>query len=295
MTRPARRPAMSAEAPRTDAPGLRPPCVLGLAAALCLIMALAACGPKAGSLKPGAPKAAAHELWQSFTVPSGEEVRSFTLSASLSVVSPQKSARLLAKFWGDLERPLRLDLSTGMGQTFAMWREDSLGWLAVYPLSNQAFTHPDTKAALSRLGMPFPFGMKELAAISCGRWGLILPGKYSSARKTPKGFQYSLGLSSPVESVTLDFAGNPIHLTGRGVAPWTVDLDDFSPPESGGRPLARKITVTSPGGIQAILRIKKLELKPAAMAGQGLELALPPGARHIPLDRAGDVRAPEMP
>ncbi|MFZ5428440.1 MAG: hypothetical protein ACOZEN_15855 [Thermodesulfobacteriota bacterium] len=266
-----------------------------MAAALCLLLILAACGPKTGAPKPGAPQATAQELWQSIAAPSAEEARSFTLSASLSVVSPQKSARLLAKFWGDLDRPLRLDLSTGMGQIFAMWREDSLGWLAVYPLSNQAFTHPDTKAALARLGMPFPFGMKELAAISCGRWSLILPGKFSSSRKTAKGFQYSLGLSSPVESVTLDFAGNPIHLTGRGVAPWTVDLDDFSPPETGGRPLARKITVTSPGGIQAILRIKKLELQPAAMAGQGLELALPPGARHIPLDRAGDVRAPEMP
>jgi len=262
---------------------------------LCLALSLAACGPKAGAPRPEMAKAPPQELWRSFTAPSGDEAKSFTLSASLSVVSPQKSARLLAKFWGNLDRPLRLDLSTGMGQTFSMWREDSLGWLAIYPLNNQVFTHSDTKAALSKLGMPFPFGMKELAAISCGRWGLILPSKYTSAAKTAKGVVYTLGLSSPVESVTLDFAGNPIHLTGRGVAPWTVDLDDFAPPESGGKPLARKITVTSPGGIQAILRIKKLELQPAPMAGQGLELALPPGARHIPLDRAGDVRAPDMP
>jgi hypothetical protein len=243
-------------------------------------------------------------LWNAFIAGSGAQVRSFSLSASLSVQSPQKSARLLVRFWGDLEKPLRLDLSTGMGQTFSMWREDSLGWLAIYPLSNQAFTHPDTKTALSKLNMPLPFGLKELAAISTGRYGLILPGAFKSVRKTPSGYEYALGQPCPVGTVTLDFEGKPIHFTGRGVEPWTADLGDFPPAASGERDVqgdlgrefaARKIQLTTPGGLRVILLVKKLELSPTPMAPETLELPLPPGAKHIPLDRPGDVRAPDMP
>ena len=264
-----------------------------LFAALVLAVALAGCAPKKG---PGAlDLGQAQAYWASFTTDSGAPAKSFSLSASLNLQSPQKSARLLLKFWGDLDRPLRLDLSSGMGQTYSMWREDSLGWLAVYPLSNQAFTHSDTRAALAKLGMPFPFGLKDLAAITAGRYSLILPSTYKSVKMTDKGYQFALSAPSPVAFVTLDFEGKPIHLTGRGVEPWTVELGDYTAVEPGRKPLAQKIQLTTPGGLQAILRIKKLELSSTPMDAQSLELPLPPTARHIPLDRAGEVRAPELP
>ena len=155
--------------------------------ALLVVLALAGCAPKAG---PGAlDMGQAQEFWAAFAADSGEQPKSFSLSASLNLQSSQKSARLLVKFWGNLERPLRLDLSSGMGQTFSLWREDSLGWIAVYPMSNQAFTHSDTKAGLARLGIPFPFALKELAAISAGRYGLIFPSTYKSVKKTRQGFR----------------------------------------------------------------------------------------------------------
>jgi len=262
------------------------------AASLCLL-ALVGCAPRQQAGTPGeAPQPQA--LWSALMA-SGAQAQSFTLSASLALQSPQKSARLLVRFWGNLERPLRLDLSSGMGQTFSLWREDSLGWLAVYPGANQAFTHTSTREALARLGMPFPFGMKELAAVSVGRFSLILPGSYTGVKKNPNGFVYSFPASSPVASITLDFEGKPIHLTGRGVEPWNVELADFAPPEAGRAPLAQRITLTTPGGVQAVLRIKKLELGAEPMPPQSLELVLPPQARHIPLDRAGDFQAPDIP
>ncbi|WP_243310134.1 hypothetical protein [Fundidesulfovibrio agrisoli] len=263
-----------------------------LLAALCLA-ALGGCAPKPTATGPGeGPQPQA--LWSQLMA-GGSQAKSFTLSASLSLQSPKKSARLLARFWGNLDRPLRLDLSTGMGQVFSMWREDAQGWLAVYPGANQAFTHSSTKAALSRLGMPFPFGMKELAAVSVGSFGLILPASYSSVKKISNGFLYSFPASSPVAALTLDFEGKPIHLTGRGVEPWNVDLSDFAPPQAGRPPMAQLITLTTPGGVQAILRVKKLELGTEPMPLQSLELALPPQARHIPLDREGDFQTPDIP
>lgn len=258
-----------------------------------LIAALAGCAPKAGPgvVEPGQAQA----LWAGFVSESAEPVKSFSMSASLNLQSPQKSARLLLKFWGNLDRPLRLDLSSGMGQTYSLWREDTLGWLAVYPMSNQVFTHANTKAALAKLGMPFPFSLKDLAAICSEHYGLILPARYKKATTTARGFEYSLAAPSPVASVTLDFEGNPIHLTGRGVEPWTVDMGDFTPAEPGRKPEAQRITLVTPGGVKAILRIKKLELSPEPMAEQALDLPVPPQARHIPLDRAGDVQTPELP
>lgn len=249
-----------------------------------------ACAPKGAGLD--APDAQAR--WASFMAAGGAPAKAFTLSASLNLTAHQKSTRVLLKFWGNLERPLRLDITASMGTTFAMWREDSLGWLALYPMANQAYTHPDTRKGLNKLGMPFPFGMKELAGVITGNYGAFLPSAYQNVKKSDKGLVFSLAAPCPVASVTLDFEGKPIHLTGRGVEPWTVDLAEYSQSD-GTRPLAQKITLTTPGGINAIFRVKKLELLADPMASEALELPLPPQAKHTALDRAGEVRAPDMP
>ena len=261
--------------------------------ALLVVLALAGCAPKTGPQTLDVGQAQA--FWTAFASDTGEQPKSFTLSASLSFQSPQKSARLLVKFWGNLDRPLRLDLSSGLGQTFSLWREDSLGWIAVYPMSNQAFTHSDTKAALARLGIPFPFTLKELAALSSGRYGLIFPTTYKGVKKSAKGFEYTLPTSSPIAAVTLDFEGKPIHLTGRGIEPWSVEMGDFTSPEPGKKTLAQKIQLTTPGGLQVVFRVKKLELNANPMEPQLLDLPLPPQAKHILLDREGDFKAPELP
>ncbi|WP_243363592.1 hypothetical protein [Fundidesulfovibrio terrae] len=278
--------------PRRRTPERGRLCALALLLA-CGLAAFTGCAPTGG--KAGFDAGQAQALWASFAASSADAPQSFSLSASLSIQSPQKSARLLVKFWGNLERPLRLDLSSGMGQTFAMWREDSLGWLAVYPLSSQAFTHKDTKAALGRLGMPIPLNLKELAALSAGRYSTLLPAAFKSVRKTSTGYEYTFGATSVFSSVTLDFEGKPIHIVGKGVEPWSVDLGDFAAAESGRKPLAQRIQLTTPGGLQVVLRVKKLELSPEAMTDSSLELPLPPQARHIPLDRPGDFRAPDLP
>jgi len=252
---------------------------------------LCACAPK-GAARLDMP--AAQAQWASFLAAGGAPAKAFNLSASLNLTAPQKSTRVLLRFWGDLDRPLRLDITASMGGTFAMWREDSLGWLALYPMTNQAYTHPDTRKGLNKLGMPFPFSMKELAELITGSYTSLLPTTFQSVKKTDKGTLYALAPKSPIASVTLDFEGKPIHLTGRGVEPWTVDLAEFSGTQ-GSRPLAQKITLTTPGGVSAIFRVKKLELLAAPMAPDTLELPLPPQARHIPLDQPGEVRAPEMP
>ena len=142
---------------------------------LLAVLLAGACTPK-GAGKLDAP--AAQAQWASFMAAGGAPAKAFTLSASLNLPAPQKSTRVLLKFWGNLDRPMRLDITASVGSTFAMWREDSLGWLALYPMANQAFTHPDTRKGLNKLGMPFPFGMKELAGVITGNFAALLPSTY---------------------------------------------------------------------------------------------------------------------
>jgi len=263
-----------------------------LSAAVLLALFLSGCaGVRTNA--PGQPETNAKELWNAFIAGSGEAA-SFTLEGSLVAQSPQKSARLIATFRGNMEGPLRLDLASSLGQTYSLWREDKTGWLAVYPLSHEAFTHTSTKAALAKLGMPFPFGLKELAALVAGRYGLFFPAAFAGVKKTPEGYEYTLPSPSPVATVLLDPTGKPVRFVSRGIEPWKAELGDFST-EPGRQWTAQKISLTTPGGSQAVLRVKKLTLGQNPMDAKSLELAVPPGITPTALDRPGDVDMPPMP
>ena len=84
---------------------------------------------------------------------------------------------------------------------------------------------------------------------------------------------------------------SPAAASNRG----PVAMGDFTSGEPGKKPLAQKIQLTTPGGLQVVFRVKKLELSPDPMDPRLLELPLPPQAKHIFLDREGDFKAPEMP
>jgi hypothetical protein len=262
------------------------------AALLAGLALLTSCAPKPAA--PSLDVQAAKAVWESFLA-QGPTAQAFELSGSMNLTTPQKSARVLLRFRGDLEGTLRLDMASGTGTTFAMWREGPDGWLAVYPMANQAFSHPDTRAALGRLGLPLPFNLRDLAALLTGRYAWVLPPIYKTVKVIPGGYEYAMPAGSRLASVTLDFAGNPVHLAGKGVQPWSVELSDFSPPEQYGRPLAQKMNLTTPGGTTALLRVKKLELLPERLPEQSLDLPLPPTVKLVPLDKSGEVRTPDLP
>ncbi|GAB6038709.1 hypothetical protein JCM15519_32680 [Fundidesulfovibrio butyratiphilus] len=264
-----------------------------LAACLLVIATLSGCAGTRGKLITDQDEA--RGLWNVFQSQSRKASGAFSLSSSLTVTSPQKSSRVVLNFWGELDRPLRLDISTSMGQIYARWREDSSGWTGVYPMSRVAFTHSDTRKALAKLGLPLPFTLRDFAALAIGRFDALIPATYTQVKRTPEGYQYSLPPSSPIASVTLDNLANPVHLTGRGVEPWKVDLSDYSHTVTDRRSMADKIRLTTSGGVTVFLRIKKLELFANRSSLPTLELTEPPQTRTIPLDTDQDVQAPAMP
>lgn len=264
-----------------------------LAACLFMVAALSGCAGTRGKLVTDQDEA--RGLWNVFQSQSRKVSGAFSLTASLTVNSPSKSSRVVLAFWGELDRPLRLDISTSMGQLYARWKEDSNGWEGVYPMNKVAFTHSDTRKALGKLGLPLPFNLRDFAALAIGRFDALVPATYTSVKRTPEGYEYALPASSPIASVTLDNMANPVHLTGRGVEPWKVDLSNYSHTVTDRRSVADNVRLTTPGGTTVLLRVKKLELFANRSSLPTLELAAPPQTRFISLDTDQEVQAPAMP
>ncbi len=263
-------------------------CAGALLPALVMVLLLAGCAAKAPTAAPG--KANADEVWKLFKAPCAEKApfAAFSLNASLSFAAQTASGRLNARFWGDVDGPLRLDFTTPVGSPFAMWREDATGWLAYYP-GDGAFSHPDTRKGMAKLGMPLPFDLRELAGAAMGRACEFVPDVYVKAKIAPQGYEYLFGADAPLKSLILDFEGEPVRMTGRGIEPWTADLEEYAPVEGFSRPMAQRITLVTPGGTQARLRVKKIETRAEPWDDKALELYIPTGITVLPLDLMDDV------
>ncbi|NMC48854.1 MAG: hypothetical protein GYA47_05415 [Desulfovibrio sp.] len=262
---------------------------------LAAVLLLSGCAAK--TIAPTGPDQA-RTAWEAFL--SREKSpntawKAFRVDASLSYAAQQRSGRLNLSFYGNLDLPLRVDFTLPMGGPYAFWREDGGGWTAYYPGNQTAFTHENTREGISRLGLPLPFDLRELAAVAIGRFGEFIPTAYASAKKRPQGYEYALGSDSRLASITLDFEGKPIHLTGRGIEPWRVAFEDYQPaPETNAPAQARRIVLTTPGGTEVKLRIKKVEGLAQPWPESALVLPIPPGTAVRSLEANGPVAIPDI-
>ncbi len=220
--------------------------------------------------------------------------KGFRLDAGLSFASQRRSGRLNVAFYGNIDLPLRLDLSLTMGGPYAYWVEDGSGFTAYFPGNQKAYAHRSTREGLSRLGLPLPFDLRELAAVATGRFEVLMPEKYVSAKKRPEGYEYAFVAGSRLGSLTLDFEGKPIHLTGRGIEPWKVAFEDFQADDAGTDAQPRRVVLTTPGGAQVTLRIKKLEGRDTPWPDSALALPIPPGTPVRSLEAQGEISVPDL-
>jgi outer membrane biogenesis lipoprotein LolB len=264
--------------------------------ALCAVMLLVAgCAAKTAA-PPGDDQA--RVAWESFRnreKASRAAWRGFRMDASLSFASQRRSGRLNLAFYGNLDTPLRLDLTLPVGGPYAFWMEDGSGFVAYYPGNQTAYSHRSTREGLSKMGLPLPFDLRELAAVAIGRFDGFLPASYASVKKRPDGFEYAFASGSRLASLTLDFEGKPIHLTGRGIEPWKVAFEDYQADAAGTPPgEARRVVLTTPGGAEVKLRIKTLAGRETPWPDNDLALPIPPGTAVRSLDGQGEVRIPEL-
>ncbi|MEL7638806.1 MAG: hypothetical protein AAGU21_04095 [Solidesulfovibrio sp.] len=212
----------------------------------------------------------------------------FSLSGSMSFSRGNRSGRLNYRLFGDYGRTVRLDLTTPVGGAYAALFENSQEFIAYVPSRNAVYRHADTRQGAARLGMPLPFSLRELAALASGRLGALVPDRYAAAKKTADGYQYAFSGNARFTSLTLDFAGNPRHLVGVGVEPWRIDLEDDEAVPGMAAPVARKLTLTTPGGATLTVRVKTLQARPSPYPAADLELPVPPNAVERALDAGGD-------
>ncbi|OIQ50165.1 hypothetical protein BerOc1_02095 [Pseudodesulfovibrio hydrargyri] len=259
-------------------------------AAVLILAALSGCATR---IPPGleldTPKAAWSAFRQHYCVrPGGEGVR---VRASLyySRIKPTKRTnRTLISLWGDFDGPMRLDVSASIGTLLAHIREDDSGLLVFYPEDQKAYAHKNSVLGATRLGMPFPFSLSELAHALSGDFSGLAPRRY--AKTEAEGGNYAFTFAGGLtRRIVLDRWGRPVRLEGltsrsRDARQWAFTVDRFEDAPEGRVPLPDKLTLSLDNGERGVLHIKSRELMLAAWPARSLALELPEDVVPIRLD-----------
>lgn len=253
--------------------------------ALTLLLA-PACAGRMGPTDEGAARA----KWEAFQarMRQADAASPFFLTGTLSYQDQDKGHRLLFTMYGQ-DTAVRLDLSASVGQQVAAWLEDETGWHGYFPMDKKAFTAPDSKQAAARMGVPLPFGLRELSRLSLGRLGELIPPDYSRASSAKDGYLFELPGSSLFAGVTLDFEGNLLHLTARGRPAWRIALSDYPAPGDQGPRVARTIDITGDDSRSVTLRLRRIESRPQGFDARALALPVPADVPVRSLDDAADA------
>jgi hypothetical protein len=259
-------------------------------AAVLILAVLSGCATR---IPPGlaldTPRAAWSAFRQHYCVrPAGEGVR---VRASLyySRTKPTKRTnRTLISLWGDFDGPMRLDVSASIGTLLAHIREDKSGLLVFYPEDQKAYAHKNSVLGATRLGMPFPFSLVELAHALSGDFSKLAPRRYAKAEVEGENYAYTFS-NGLVRRIVLDRLGRPVRLEGltsrsQEARQWVFTIDRYEDAPEGQVPLPDKLTLSLDNGERGVLHIKSRELMLAAWPAKSLALELPDDIVPIRLD-----------
>jgi len=255
-----------------------------------LLAASFGCTPKkAPGLEVDSPSAAWKVFREQYCSPAKEPGLLLKSSLYYTRTYPTKRTnRTLMSMWGDFDGPMRLDISAGIGKLIAHIREDNEGLLVFYPTEKTAYAHVNPVLGATRLGMPFPFSLTELARVSMGDFSGLTPEGFIDVTQTKTGFVFTLH-GSRATTITLDKTGRPIILEGKtakaydSARTWRLGIDRY-PEEDGVFPLPGRLTLSMDNGEKGVLRIKSRELKRSPWTAKSMELKLPDDVMFQRLD-----------
>jgi hypothetical protein len=260
-------------------------------AAVLILAVLSGCATR---IPPGLMLDTPKEAWSAFRQhycvrPEGEGVR---VRASLyySRIKPTKRTnRTLISLWGDFDGPMRLDVSASIGTLLAHIREDDAGLLVFYPEDRRAYTHQNSVLGATRLGMPFPFSLSDLAHALTGDFSPLAPRRYAKAEADGENYAYTFS-AGLVRRIVLDRLGRPVRLEGltsltREVArKWVFTVDRYDDAAQGQIALPDKLTLSMDNGERGVLHIKSRELMLTAWPARAMALDLPEDVVPVRLD-----------
>ncbi|WP_319470126.1 hypothetical protein [uncultured Pseudodesulfovibrio sp.] len=264
--------------------------LLNAAVMAALLVGFLGCTPKKpAGVVPDSPEAAWQVFRRNYCAPPKQP--GLLVKASLyytRVVPNRRTNRTVVSMWGDFDGPMRLDIAAGVGKLLAHIREDSGGLLVFYPTEKRAYAHVNSVLGATRLGMPFPFTLSELASVIAGDFSGLVPGTYVEAVKEKGRFVYTLH-GSLVSRVVLDETGRPILLEGRTTKAydtardWRLEINTYEEGANKIAPLPGRLTLSLDNGEKGVLRVKSRELK-AKWPAKATNLELPEDIEYYRLD-----------
>jgi hypothetical protein len=278
---------MKGNLPPPAAPGRTSLLVHSAALLCCLLLAgllLAGCAPK--MRPPLEEMPSADRLWKRFQdrirAKAATKAAGFRVKASVNYASPEESHRVVLSMWGNDPLPIRLDLSSGFGSPFSMWRLNDDGWLAYLPDRERAFTHASSRLGAARLGLETPFGLQTLGRILTADFQAVVPKGYSSSGTAPEAaYRYHFSSDPLLDSCLLDRRARLVELVGRSPRQWKLHFEDHELRQ--GRIVADRLSLSSEAGYTSVLHLKELVLRSEPWPNSSLQLDLPEDTLIVPL------------
>ncbi|WP_147819325.1 hypothetical protein [Salidesulfovibrio onnuriiensis] len=257
-----------------------------------LLVLVSGCTPRK-AFRPGmdTPPSAWSVFRESYCAPLPAQSVSVTASLFYTRVLDtgiKRSNRTTLNLWGDFARPLRLDVAAGIGHALAHIREDSGGLTAFYPDQKAAYTHVNPVLGATRMGMPFPFSLQDLARVLAGSFSSLVPERYDSGERTAQGYEFRFD-RGPVSLLVLDGWARPVRLEGAtriyngDMRGWSIEFDRY-PDEAKGVPQPGVLNLSIDNGETGVLRVKSRSFRNGDWPGQALDLSLPEGTDLFRLD-----------
>ncbi len=216
------------------------------------------------------------------------------VNGSLSWRQGKKTARVIIDFWGDFDRPLRMDIWSNLNGSLSHLLEDKQGIAAFYPDQGKAYTHTDPVTGVRLLGLPFPFCLSHLAELFVGNFTPFVPFSPNWHIKPGPSNGYIFTFDhGPISILALNSASRPLFMEGDIVSfsksqtktqHWRIDFLSYAEPQNNRPALAKQMNLTLPQDAFGILRIKTRQLINKPWPNKAMTLALPKGTQILPLD-----------
>ncbi len=275
--------AMSRHRTPAESPPKSPWCtggVLSLALLMgCLLVLLSGCGRTTPYVL--ADPAELQDRWHRFTTLSTQRLANggpFSITASMRYQSGASGHRVLLHMWGNQDAALRLDVTAGVGAIVAQIREDEQSFTAFSPHEKKVLVHTGPGTPTLALGVPMPFGVRDLTNLIQGYFTALVPTQYLSTKLEANGLiAYTLPSTKNDDAhsiLLLDPLGRPVQWKSARQDGWQIS---FSRYDNTSEALPGRIDVETSKTQTATVFVKTRQTLTEPYPPAQLMFELPPG------------------